>query len=156
MFSYLPIKVGERIDDERVAAVKALYATGFFRDVRLERQGDVLVVAVQERPTISSITFVGNKEFDTDTVKKALRDIGFAEARIFDRSSLERAEQELKRQYISRLVQRAKVQTTVTPQERNRVAGQLRDRGRSRDAHPADQHLSTKVFTERQLLARSR
>src|SRR3954470_777069 len=68
IFSYLPIKVGDRVTDERIAeAVKALYATGFFRDVRLEAQGDVLIVAVQERPTISSITYVGNKEFDTDT-----------------------------------------------------------------------------------------
>src|SRR5512144_2450649 len=64
IFSYLPIKVGERVDDEKLsAAVKALYATGFFRDVRLEREGDVLVVAVQERPTISTLSFVGNKEF---------------------------------------------------------------------------------------------
>jgi outer membrane protein insertion porin family len=123
IFSYLPIKVGERVDDEKLsAAVKALYATGFFRDVRLEREGDVLVVAVQERPTISSLTFVGNKEFDTDTIKKALKDIGLAEARIFDRSALDRAEQELKRQYITRGLYAAKVQTTVTPQERNRVA----------------------------------
>ena len=103
IFSYLPIKVGDRVDDEKIAAaVKALYATGFFRDVRLEAQGDVLIVTVQERPTISSITFVGNKEFDTDTIKKALKDIGIAEARIFDRSALDRAEQELKRQYITR------------------------------------------------------
>jgi outer membrane protein insertion porin family len=123
IFSYLPIKVGERVDDEKIAqAVKALYATGFFRDVRLEAQGDVLIVVVQERPTISSITFVGNKEFDTDTIRKALRDIGIAEARIFDRSALDRAEQELKRQYIARGLYAASVQTTVTPQERNRVA----------------------------------
>ena len=123
IFSYLPIKVGERVDDEKVAqAVKALYATGFFRDVRIEAQGDVLVVTVQERPTISSLTFVGNKEFDTDTVKKALKEVGIAEARIFDRSALERAEQELKRQYITRGKYAASVQTTVTPQERNRVA----------------------------------
>src|SRR5689334_23594449 len=95
IFSYLPIKVGERVDDEKVAqAVKALYATGFFRDVRIEAQGDILVVTVAERPTISSLTFVGNKEFDTETIKKALREIGIAEARIFDRSALERAEQE--------------------------------------------------------------
>jgi len=99
IFSYLPIKVGDRVTDERIAeAVKALYATGFFRDVRLEAQGDVLIVSVQERPTISSLTFVGNKEFDTDTIKKALKDIGIAEARIFDRSALERAQNELKRQ----------------------------------------------------------
>lgn len=121
IFSYLPIKVGERVDDEKVAqAVKALYATGFFRDVRIEAQGDVLVVSVQERPTISSLTFVGNKEFDTDTVKKALKEIGIAEGRIFDRSALDRAEQELKRQYITRGKYAASVQTTVTPQERNR------------------------------------
>src|SRR6476661_7053151 len=123
IFSYLPIKVGDRVTDERISdAVKALYATGFFRDVRLEAQGDVLIVSVQERPTISSITYVGNKEFDTDTIKKALKDIGIAEARIFDRSALERAEQELKRQYITRGKYAANVQTTVTPQERNRVA----------------------------------
>ena len=138
---YLPIKVGERVDDEKAAqAVKALYATGFFRDVRLEAQGDVLVVSVQERPTISSLTFVGNKEFDTDTVKKALKDIGIAEARIFDRSALERAEQELKRQYITRGLYAAKVQTTVTPQERNRVAVNFTiDEGETAQ-HRADQH----------------
>jgi outer membrane protein insertion porin family len=123
IFSYMPIKVGERVDDEKVAqAVKALYATGFFRDVRIEAQGDILVVTVSERPTISSLTFVGNKEFDTDTIKKALKEIGIAEARIFDRSALDRAEQELKRQYITRGKYAATVQTTVTPQERNRVA----------------------------------
>jgi outer membrane protein insertion porin family len=123
IFSYLPIKVGERIDDQKVAdAVKALYATGFFRDVRIEAQGDVLVVVVQERPTISSLTFIGNKEFDNDTIKKALKDVGIGEALIFDRSALERSEQELKRQYITRGKYAATVQTTVTPQERNRVA----------------------------------
>lgn len=123
IFSYLPIKVGERIDDQKVAdAVKALYATGFFRDVRIEAQGDVLVIIVQERPTISSLTFIGNKEFDNDTIKKALKDVGIGEALIFDRSALERSEQELKRQYITRGKYAASVQTTVTPQERNRVA----------------------------------
>src|SRR5436309_8151847 len=72
VFSYLPIKVGERIDDERAAAaVRALFATGFFRDVRLEAEGDVLVVIVQERPTISRIDLSGNKEFDKDTLTKA-------------------------------------------------------------------------------------
>lgn len=123
IFSYLPIKVGERIDDEKAAqAVKALYATGFFRDVRIEAQGDVLIVTVQERPTISSLTFVGNKEFDTETVKKALKEVGIAEGRIFDRSALDRSEQELKRQYITRGKYAARIETTVTPQERNRVA----------------------------------
>ncbi len=123
VFSYLPIKVGDRIDDRKAGeAVKALYATGFFRDVRLEVQEGVLIVSVQERPTISRIDFIGNKEFDTDTLKKALKDIGIAEARIFDRSALDRAEQEMKRQYITRGRYAAQVTTTVTPQERNRVA----------------------------------
>ncbi len=123
VFSYLPIKVGDRVDDEKAAqAVKALFATGFFRDVRLEEENGVLLVVVQERPTISRVDLAGNKEFDTDTLKKALKEIGLTEARIFDRSALERAEQEIKRQYISRGRYAAKVTVTVTPQERNRVA----------------------------------
>ncbi len=123
VFNYLPIKVGDRVDDEKAsAAVKALYATGFFRDVRLEVEGGVLVVIVQERPTISQIDIVGTKEFDKDTLRKALKDIGVAESRIFDRSALDRAEQEFKRQYINRGYYAMQVTTTVTPQERNRVA----------------------------------
>jgi outer membrane protein insertion porin family len=154
IFSYLPIKVGDRITDERISdAVKALYATGFFRDVRLEAQGDVLIVSVQERPTISSITYVGNKEFDTDTIKKALKDIGIAEARIFDRSALERAEQELKRQYITRGRYAANVQTTVTPQERNRVAINFTiDEGDSAKIARIN-IVGAKAFTEKQLLS---
>src|SRR5499427_8765339 len=123
VFNYLPIKVGDRVDDEKASdAVKALYATGFFRDVRLEVEGDVLVVIVQERPTISQIDISGVKEFEKDTLTKALKDIGVAESRIFDRSALDRAEQELKRQYINRGYYAMQVTTTVTPQERNRVA----------------------------------
>jgi outer membrane protein insertion porin family len=154
IFSYLPIKVGDRVTDERISdAVKALYATGFFRDVRLEAQGDVLIVSVQERPTISSITYVGNKEFDTDTIKKALKDIGIAEARIFDRSALERAEQELKRQYITRGKYAANVQTTVTPQERNRVAINFTiDEGDSAKIARIN-IVGAKAFTEKQLLS---
>ena len=79
VFSYLPVKVGDRIDDEKAAqAVKALYATGFFRDVRLEVQDGVLIVLVQERPTISKVEFSGNKEFDTETLKKTLTEFATA------------------------------------------------------------------------------
>src|SRR5690242_21145228 len=154
IFNYLPIKVGDRVTDEKISeAVKALYATGFFRDVRLEAQGDVLVVAVEERPTISSLTFVGNKEFDTDTIKKALKDIGISEARIFDRSALERAEQELKRQYITRGKYAANIQTTVTPQERNRVAINFTiDEGDSAKIARIN-IVGAKAFTEKQLLS---
>lgn len=154
IFSYLPIKVGDRVTDERISdAVKALYATGFFRDVRLEAQGDVLIVAVQERPTISSLTFVGNKEFDTDTIKKALKDVGIAEARIFDRSALDRSEQELKRQYITRGKYAANIQTTVTPQERNRVAINFTiEEGESAKITRIN-IVGAKAFTEKQLLS---
>jgi outer membrane protein insertion porin family len=122
VFSYLPVKVGETMNPEKArAALRALYATGFFQDVRLEVEGDVLVVFVRERPAIAQIDFSGMKEFDAETVRKVLRDLGLAEGRIFDRALLENAEQELKRQYLSRGLYGALVQTTVTPLERNRV-----------------------------------
>ena len=122
VFSYLPIKVGETMNEEKAAAaVRALYATGFFRDVTLEVDNGVLIVTVLERPSIAQLDFVGVKEFDKEALKKGLREVGLAEARIFDRSLVERAEQELKRQYLSRGLYAAEVQTTVTPLERNRV-----------------------------------
>ena len=122
VFSYLPVKVGDTLTNEKSSqAIKALFATGFFKDVRLEIEGDVLVVALEERPAIYSIDFVGLKEFDKDQLKKALRDNGIAEGRIFDRATLERAEQELKRQYLSRGKYGVVITTTITPLERNRV-----------------------------------
>jgi outer membrane protein insertion porin family len=122
VFGYLPIRVGDRFDPERgVAAIRALFASGLFKDVRLEVDGDVLVVIVEERPAIAAVDISGVKEFDKDLVKKSLRDVGLGEARVFDRSLLERAEQELKRQYLSRGRYSIKVTSTVTPVERNRV-----------------------------------
>jgi outer membrane protein insertion porin family len=122
IFSYLPVKVGETMNSEKAqSALRALYATGFFSDVRLEAEGDVLVVFVQERPAVAQIDFSGMKEFEPDAVRRVLRDNGLAEGRIFDRSVLEVAEQELKRQYLSRGLYGAEIQTTVTPLERNRV-----------------------------------
>ncbi|TAK92206.1 MAG: outer membrane protein assembly factor BamA [Burkholderiaceae bacterium] len=123
VFSYLPVHVGDTMTDEKAAeAIKALFATGFFKDVRLEVEKDVLVVLVEERPAIAAVDFVGAKEFDKDVLKRALKEIGVAESRIFDRSSLERAEQELKRQYLSHGKYGLRITTTVTPLERNRVA----------------------------------
>ena len=150
VFSYLPIKVGDRVDDEKAAqAVKALFATGFFRDVRLEVEDGVLLVIVQERPTISKVDISGNKEFDTDTLKKALKEIGLAEARIFDRSALDRAEQEIKRQYLSRGRYAAKVTVTVTPQERNRVAINITIEEGDAVEDRADQHRRRERVTAR-------
>src|SRR5258708_7510658 len=122
VFSYLPVKVGETMNEERAQqAVRALFATGFFQDVRLEVENDVLVVIVQERPAIAQIDFTGLHEFEPDNIRKALRELGLADGRIFDRSLLDTAEQEIKRQSLSRGLYAAQVQVTVTPLERNRV-----------------------------------
>ena len=123
VFSYLPVKVGEQInDDKAAAAIKALYATGFYTDVRLEVENDVLVVFVVERPAIAQIDISGAKEFTKENLKDGLKQAGISEAKIFDRSLLDRAEKEIKRQYTSRGFYSAKVTTTVTPLERNRVS----------------------------------
>jgi outer membrane protein insertion porin family len=122
VFGYLPARVGDRIDtDAASAAIKALFATGLFRDVSLSADGDVLVVRLAERPAIGDVEITGNKEFDRDTLRRSLRDMGLAESRIFDRALLERAEQELKRLYLSRGKYAVKVTSTITPLERNRV-----------------------------------
>jgi len=122
VFSYLPLRVGDRYDPERgSAAIRALFATGLFKDVRFQAEGDVLVVIVEERPAIAEVKLEGSKEFDKDTVLKSLREVGLGEARVFDRSVLERAEQELKRQYLGRGLYGVEVKSTVTPVERNRV-----------------------------------
>jgi outer membrane protein insertion porin family len=123
VFSYLPIKIGDTVNEDRVtAAVKALYATGFFKDVKLEADGNVLVVLIEERPAIAQIEITGSKEFDAKQLKEGLKQVGLAESRIFDRALLERAERELKNQYISRGKYGVQITTTITPLERNRVA----------------------------------
>jgi outer membrane protein insertion porin family len=122
IFSYLPVKVGETMTPEKAQeALRALFATGFFQDVRLEVENDVLIVYVEERPAIAQIDLSGIKEFKDDLLRKVLREQGLAEGRIFDKSVLDSAEQEIKRQYLARGKYAAEVQTTVTPLERNRV-----------------------------------
>jgi outer membrane protein insertion porin family len=123
VFNYLGVKVGDRFDQAAASkAIKTLFETGFFRDVRVEAQDGVLIVTVIERPTVASIDVVGAKEFDKDTLKKALRDAGLSEGRILDRTILDRAEQEIKKQYLSRGRYDVDVTTTLTPLERNRSA----------------------------------
>ena len=122
VFASLPFRVGDTYnDDQGSAAIRTLFALGLFKDVRLEVSGDVLVVVVEERPTIADVEFVGSKEFDKDALKKSMRDVGLADGRPFDKALADRAEQELKRQYINKSLYAAEVQTTVTPVERNRV-----------------------------------
>ncbi|NBT53764.1 MAG: outer membrane protein assembly factor BamA [Betaproteobacteria bacterium] len=122
VFVSIPIQVGDVYSDEKgSAAIRSLFALGLFKDVRVEVSGEVLVLIVEERPTIAALDFIGTKEFDKDVLRKALRDVGLADGRPFDKAQLDRAEQELKRQYINRSLYAAEVVTTVTPTERNRV-----------------------------------
>ncbi len=122
VFASLPIRIGDEYNDEKgSAAIRALFGLGLFKDVRLEVQGGVLVVVVEERPTIADVDFSGVREFDKDTLRKALREIGLAEGRPYDQALVDRAEQELRRQYLSRSLYAAEVVTTVTPTERNRT-----------------------------------
>jgi outer membrane protein insertion porin family len=123
VFTYLPVQVGDTVgDDVTGAIIRSLYQTGFFEDVRVERDGNVLVLQVQERPAIAKIEFVGNRDLDEKALREAVADIGLKEGRVFNRSVLDRIEQELERQYFSRGKYGVLVQSTVSPLERNRVA----------------------------------
>ncbi len=122
IFNYLPLKAGEPIDEATAAeAIRALFNTGFFRDVRLDLDGDVLVVSLLERPAISSIEISGNKDIDSEQLLGALKQLGLAEGRVFNRSLLDVTEQELQRQYFNRGKYGVKIDSTITPLERNRV-----------------------------------
>ncbi|MBH1965730.1 MAG: outer membrane protein assembly factor BamA [Comamonadaceae bacterium] len=122
VFASIPVRVGETYNDDKgTAAIRSLFALGLFTDVRLEVNGNVLVVIVQERPTVASVEFAGNKEFSKEILQGALRDAGLAAGRPYDKAIADRAEQELKRQYINRSLYGAEVVTTVTPTERNQV-----------------------------------
>jgi outer membrane protein insertion porin family len=122
VFNYLPIKVGDTVTVKATQdAVRALYKTGFFKDVRLDRQDSVLVVTVVERPSIAGIRIIGTHEFSEEDLKKGLKEIGLAEGRVFNRSLLDRVEQEMRQQYFSRGFYGVILRPTVTPLERNRV-----------------------------------
>ena len=122
VFSHLPFRAGDEYTAEKgTRAIHSLYQSGLFRDVALSQDGDVLVVRVVERPAVATIETHGIKAFDKDAVEKSLRDVGMAEGRIFDQSTLERADQELRRQYLAQGYYGVQVTTTVTPLERNRV-----------------------------------
>ncbi|MFM2254268.1 MAG: outer membrane protein assembly factor BamA [Pseudomonadota bacterium] len=122
VFASIPVRLGDTYTDEKAAAsIRALFALGLFKDVRIESNNGVVVVIVEERPNVADVDFSGNREFDKDVLKRALRDIGLADGRPFDKALVDRAEQELKRQYISKSMYAVEIVTTVTPIERNRV-----------------------------------
>jgi outer membrane protein insertion porin family len=122
VFNYLPMKVGDTFDDSRsTEAVRALFKTGFFEDVRLERDGSILVFIIKERPAIGSITMSGNEDIKTDDLLGNLKQFGFAEGRVFVQSQLDQTEQELRRQYYSFGKYAIKINSTVTELDNNRV-----------------------------------
>lgn len=122
VFASVPVRVGDTYTDEKAAAsIRALFSLGLFKDVRIESKDGVVVVIVEERPNVADVDFSGNREFDKDLLKRALRDIGLSEGRPFDKALVDRAEQELKKQYINKSMYAVEILTTVTPIERNRV-----------------------------------
>ncbi len=122
VFVSLPFQVGDTYNDDKAsAAIRALFGLGLFKDVRIDVQGSVVIVIVEERPTVADVSFTGANEFDKEVLTRALRDVGLAEGRAFDKAMADRAEQELKRQYLNRSLYGAEVITTVTPMDRNRV-----------------------------------
>lgn len=126
VFNYLPIKVGDQVDDEIAKeSIRALFKTGFFRDVELEQQGSVLIVKVQERPSIASIEFVGNREIKDEDITKAIATLGLVEGRVFDQKVLDQVIQELEKQYFAVGKYGAEVTDIITELERNRVAIRL-------------------------------
>jgi outer membrane protein insertion porin family len=122
VYNYLPINIGDTLSAQRIReAVRALYDTGFFRDVELRRDGNVLIVVVNERPTIESFELKGNKEIKTEDLSKSLRNVGLAQGKTFDRSVLEDVKAFLQDQYGSRGKYAAKIDTTVEEVAGNRV-----------------------------------
>ena len=122
VFSHLPFRTGdEYTPDQGTRAIHSLYRSGLFKDVSLTQDGDVLVVKLVERPAVATIETHGIKAFDKAGVETSLRDVGLAEGRIFDQATLDRADQELRRQYLARGYYGVKIKTTATPLERNRV-----------------------------------
>lgn len=121
-FNYLPVKVGETLTNEKAsAAIRALFKTGFFEDVRLRREGKELVVDVTERPSIAKIEIFGNEDLSTEDLNTALKQVGLVEGRVFNRSILDQVQQELERQYFSLGKYAVKIETTIKELERNRV-----------------------------------
>lgn len=122
LFNYLPVSIGDQLTPERTAqALRALFATGFFRDVELRRDGNTLVIAVLERPTIAQFTVTGNKDIKDEDMRGVLRQVGLAEGRIFDRAVLEDVRDELRRQYFNRGKYAVRIDTDVTEREGNMV-----------------------------------
>ncbi|NOQ81302.1 MAG: outer membrane protein assembly factor BamA [Methylophaga sp.] len=123
VFNFLPVKVGDEMSNKDAKSIiRALFKSKYFNDVGVEQQDGVLIIKVSERPAVSSIEFVGNKDLDSNELRKSLQQIGFAEGQVFEQAMLERVELELQRQYFSRGKYGVTIESDVTPLSRNRVA----------------------------------
>ncbi|MCK5353630.1 MAG: outer membrane protein assembly factor BamA [Methyloprofundus sp.] len=122
VFNYLPVNIGEELLYKNIApAIRALFKTGFFQDISMSRDGDVLLIDVQERPSIAEIKFEGNDDLSSEDLLKALTAIGLSKGKVFNQQILDKVEQELMRQYFSHGKYSLKIDTEVLPLERNRV-----------------------------------
>ncbi len=153
VFNYLPVNVGSTLKEQDYPEIiRSLFKTGFFTDVNLERDGNTLVITVVERPAIAEINISGNKDINTDELKKKLKEIGFAEGQVFDRALLDKVQQELLAQYYSRGKYAIKINAQVRPLERNRVAIDL-DISEGRAARIKQINIvGNEAFTEEELL----
>ncbi|MBK8753387.1 MAG: outer membrane protein assembly factor BamA [Candidatus Competibacteraceae bacterium] len=155
VFNYLPVQVGSSISEKDYPdIIRALFKTGFFTDVNLERKGNVLVVTVVERPAIAEVKITGNSDISTEDLQKSLKEVGLAEGRVFDRALLDKVEQELLRLYYSRGRYAVQVKSQVQPLERNRVAVNI-DIAEGAVASISQINIvGNKAFTEKELLGK--
>ncbi|MGB5831848.1 MAG: outer membrane protein assembly factor BamA [Thiohalocapsa sp.] len=153
VFNYLPVQIGDVVSDGITAdIIRTLYGTGFFNDVTVEREGDVLVIAVRERPAVAQITLVGNKSLNADVLKEGLAEVGLEEGRTFDPSILDRIEQELQRQYFGSGKYGVGIESTVSPLERNRVAVRIEINEGLTARLKQINIIGNQAFTEKELL----
>ena len=122
VFTYLPIERGDTVDSTRIGeAMRALYKTGFFEDIRFDREGSILVISVTERPAINTLKISGNKDIKTEDLMSNLKEIGIAEGETYDRLALDRVTLELNRAYNNRGKYNVQINPTITRLDRNRV-----------------------------------
>lgn len=153
VFAALPLNVGEPVDDRRLAeATRSLFKTGFFEDIQLSRDGDILIINLVERPSISSVEIEGNKAISTDDLLKGLKQSGLAEGEIFQQATLEGVRNELQRQYVAQGRYSANIDAQVIAQPRNRVALKINV---TEGSVASIQHINVvgnKVFKDQELI----
>ena len=153
VFNYLPVNIGDRMTPQKTEeALRALYSTGFFKDVELRRDGGTLVVVVQERPSIESFTITGNKDIKTEDLEKSLRGVGLSKGKIFNRSTLDEVERFLTDQYYSRGKYGVKIDTKVTDLPNNQVSIAIDIKEGKRSSIQQINIVGNEAFSEEELL----